>query len=1798
MSQLFYKYLVDELITDYFTTHKPEAGMKYYVLFEKQIHRDGLYDALSNTASAKPITITGIFENRQEWMEVDIYETYHFCPNSDGVSIIVGNETDTDNGYLTTLRNAVVNPNSGYNKYALINILSNNKLESITTAGINLLDEGGPLHQDIIFKNMLQKLEHVSILAYDKKCLEIYAESIRKRIEQNEADLFIFQDILSVLQNGTVNLLGKYNKFGYFPDRYCTDAGLITIDVKEFEKRIVDNAIHFERIKNILNSYTTEAYNELTKTYDNSLSNKIIKRPDNWYNIDYKEICDSVKKKAEQANYKFVSLQISDNHQAELVHSALPSLSQKSKKVYVLVCDNTDFATTKIKIDFNKSISDCCLVKEPNYKDVLHTQYSFAVNCSSLKLELKDRLVKCDIGKDNNKFTFYFLRLKVGIGTFEFVKPYFSITTKANITIKAPEDVDMITIGKGTNNIDFTDTLGDIEWKDNFKVKVNLNEYSEGVQLPIVFSEKKVLFNIEVDEKRIVPVKPPKLISEVWSASESTTFPGGNKGRIGSNEYNIEGRFFNLIELERRLASEKIYYLKRKTTSFTSSLEPVTLSLPTIVKEKIDAIYEYYTVNGYAPSLAYLDDMLYILYQEYLEAIHLVVTSIKQGEILTEQQYSLTKLGTIEDGDRIMLTPYHPLLVAYMMEFKNRYKGDKFENPKILKLVSPFYLMPYISFGNISRQPYCDEFTQDIKTWLFYETAGNTQQVRTYNITTKMVTGKIQEFKRHFKYLFQVPDSPIIISTIGIYDDTNVIKGLFELVKDEIKTSSEGIQRIEVHEYVKNLSEETFFEKLNRLNSEELICKELDKVGTTLNISNKDITPLQIIRQFFTRIDFYKHDIETCGNQIDYCHIAFYQMETGLEFTKSPTSILRTELSLDGLISIPSTSNKNGKTYTLGFGTDGLPNDLSEFGKIYNIAIDMNSLYANEKNYWANSYSPNCCFAKTYVFKDDVLLQSIYQKANWVTFINPEVDIDFFYRQKDLYVIHYTDQYTINAKYDSITVTQQTKQYDNMLTGYYDSCISDPNLKDKFRQTMMNYFNSLNGDWLLGIINKTDVQVREKISLVSACIMMRKFLSRNENVIWIPISLEEILRVTGNIGLEQDSLFSKKTLGVKGQMSDDLLMIGIEKENDEIKLYFYPIEVKASEGTSFIRTASEQVLKTYNVLKDTLFVDGGFVNDVYRTFFASQILTNTDKLWANGLISEEEYHFINSCRFHLLNMNYTISEKMKCKEMGYAATVSFIGTSAPDASIDMINEELPICHINVSLETCNACICNDDISSINQLLTSPIIVSDDVREFWRKQEDSMLKLTGSQEDSSSLQYINNVTLLDDIQTDFDIDGKNISVDNNCVFSHNDSTHIVVIDNIRTVDSDIDNDLEQGSTNGIESILKEKSDNEIIIGTKIIIGHSKINNEPVVFEPNNTKMVSHPNMGIIGTMGTGKTQFARSVIAQFSKESMHNVGGKPVGMLVFDYKGDYKDKEFLDAVGGSCYKFNYPFNPLKLVVNDEVIGMNLPAITADRIADSFAKAYGLGLKQQSNIKQVIIDTYKDAGITKDPSTWDNPVPTMEQVIEKYFEMYDANDKAFALFDKLRDYTIFTTDNSNCVSLFEWLNSVRVIDLTLYPDDTKKVIVSLILDLFYAEMRQLGGSLQKDGFRELRAMIMVDEAHQFLKKDFNSFRSIISEGRMFGVGMILSTQNVSDFKTSKEDYSQFILSWVIHHVNSISKAEIANIFGASDPNGERYMDFINKAKLFESVCKVGARVEGIRDLPFFELIQMDKRFIEPK
>ena len=1724
MSKSFYNYIAKELLLGYFKKNPLQKGSRYFMIIENEGHRNLLMDALNEVC--EPIIISGIYQGNNFDVQEEEYNTYVIKPSPDSPSIIIGYDKTSTEDYLTTIRNSVGVAGRKYENYGVIYILSDSILSSIVTACQDLQALGGPLHSNYVIRDIQEKAEEKISKDLERVYLNKHLIKISEYISDGTCSLFDFKHALDVLENGT--LRGHYNELDFFGDKAVYDGAFKPSD-EEMQVRVDKNHDIYRRVSDIMNE-DDEADKEklLQKFLDEKLSKKIIKN-ESWESIDFQEFLDSIERKAATANLELLDIVLpSERLMTSLVKNTKGNPQKKSTS-YVVVCDQADSQCERVIVAFNKELKKVST-------NTCKTQGQ------ELVVSVGDSLIKQSIGLNDNHHDFYILKLPCSKTFFKDIDKCFSINKKGEIVVEVPEDADVLRFGIGSNILSLP-LDNKVEWTDDacLEVPVIADDDNDQICFEVDFGNKQIKIILKLQLAKPIPPARPGTIEG--------TYVGGDV-IVDGRPRAVFSYWKKYLDWEQAFIMNGCSHINYVFNELIERYEPEyeILDLPDSVQTSLAQLFAYYKGHETVPSLCPINDELRELYKNYWKAVLEIIQAIPNSRCMLREEYLMTRLGVVSEWDKIYLSPFHPILVAYILEFDAQFDTEE-DSTFAKKLLSPFYLLPYIYVNDNPLRPYTDKYLSEIRNWLCYEGVNSKPQERTNDITTKMVWTKMRAFIRHFKYLFQDKDCPIIISTIGIADDTNVIKGILEFIRREY---AGGVQRIELHEYVDNIMEETFFEKLNRLDSIDAISRELESLDVKIE-SKGEYTSQEMIHQLFTRVSFYKHALDSTNGKIEYSHVAFYQMDTGNEFIRQVTNEMRTELSFNGLISIPSTINKSG-VYIIGYGTSGAK---EQHGYIYPMTTALNTLYANEEHEGSSVFSTDTCVAKRYKFSKLELLNSIYENANWVTFINPEVDINFFYKQ-DLYVIHYTDQYTINAKYDSITVTKHVDQYENMLRKPYEKYALSEERFQHFNKTMMDYFNCLNGSWMLDIVNKTEDQIREKMSIVAASVAMLHFMKRNHNLHWIPVSLEEILRVTGSIGLPKEYIFSKKTLGVEGAMSDDLLMIGLDATDEsDLKLYLYPVEVKFSKNSSMSDKAGKQVSQTFTQLKEHLFGDANFTKNIYRTFFASQFLANAEKLNANNLLSDEEYNEIEKCRYELLNLRYTLQGKLPVKEMGNAAIISFFSHSPHNLSTSLV-DNVPVCEVHFSELECFQFVAEPDGKHLDFLKTNLIHIDNDTL----NAIDNPIAPEVSETDESVVEM---TEILED-----DDDGN---------FSEQDTetTQVIMTTSSNTIVPD--------------SVKPSVTDSHKI---KILVGHTQYGHREVVFEPNNTKMVSHPNLGIIGTMGTGKTQFARSVIAQFTKESVHNVGGKPVGILVFDYKGDYKDKEFLDTVGGTCYKFNYPFNPLKLVVNDEVEGMNLPAITADRISDSFAKAYGLGLKQQSNIKQVIIETYADAGITKDPETWNNPVPTMEQVIEKYFSIYDANDKAYALFDKLRDYTIFTSDNSNCVSLFEWLDSVRVIDLTLYPDDTKKVIVSLILDLFYAEMRQMGGSQQKDGFRELRAIIMVDEAHQFLKKDFNSFRSIISEGRMFGVGMILSTQNISDFKSQKEDYSQFILSWVIHHVNSISRSEIASIFGASDSNGERYMDFINKAKLFESVCKIGSRVEGVRDLPFFELIQKDPRF----
>lgn len=1753
MLKSFYKYIVDELLIHYFEQHPITPGKRYYLIIENKVQRDGLLQVLKDSIYARPITIEHIFNGKEYGVQEEGYETFCIAPQHSDYSLIIGNSENATEDYLTTLRNSVSSPASPYSKYGVLYILSNNRLESLTTASIDLQNVGMPLNTIYIKENIEQKIENCLMNSNEKYYLKDHLIHIAAKIGDGGYTLFDFKEVLSVLQKGTIK--DHFSTLGYFEDDEIYEMFFERTE-KEMQERISQNSFLYNQISDILTqSDGDECRDRLAKYLDDKLANELAHSED-LNDIDFSDIARSVEKKNASATLAFEDVKLAEDNSSVQIVKKTKGNEKKKSTTYVIICDNTAADKTKIRISFSS--------------DIKGLNSDGQTNGRFLYLEVGKDARSFTVGKDNNIHKFFIVRIPTKPGTFDSIHSYFSINKKGVVNIDVPEDVSVLYFGTGLTLVQ--PNFGTVDWEDDYLLNIPLEceDDSDKINLSVSFKDQKTDFVINLSSSRVQPKSPMAIFEYIWTKcktfreSEVNSIESSSFAKIycDEEEFSVYEPYRKYLALEKQMIEDNNYSLAYSESERKYMGQYVYL--PDNVQNIIDRIFEYFKREKTIPSLAYIDDELEALYKQYLYEVTVgTINVIPETRTLNREELGITMLGVVEGPEHIMFTPFHPLIVAFMLEFKERFDDQDFQS-HLLKLISPFYLIPYLYYHGKEMRPYADKETEELKTWLFYENAHNAQQARTYDITTKMVHDKITEFIGHFNYLFQDKNCPVVISTIGISDDSNVIKGIVEFIKDQYVSGL--VQCIEIHEYVDNMLSETFFERLNRLNSDDLIVKELELIKC--QIDSKDYTAHEIIRQLFSRVSFYKHELNEHNQRIDYCHIAFYQMNTGTQYITPPSNDMRVELSMGGLISIPSTLSKN-YDYNIGFGSKGLRYD----GTIYPVVASLNTLYANARNGGRNQFQKSICVAKSFTYKSSELLESIYENANWVTFLHPEVDIDFFYKQ-DLYVVHYTDQYTINAKYDSITVTRHIDQYMNMLRMAYERYTSNSTNIERFNDTMKDYFNSLNGSWLLGIINKNEFQIREKLSIVAASIVMKHFLKRSKDVIWLPISLDEILRVSGSIGLPKDYLFTAKDLGVQGALSDDLLMMGLDISTpNHPKLIIYPVEVKLAKSGAHLSKGELQVTKTYQVLKDHLLGRQGFTKDVYKTFFASQFLTNADKLKANDLLTEEEYDIISRYRFNLLNVEYEITDDVKNDYIGHAALVYFYSSVTHKLETKFVND-VPVCHIDLSQSACFQSIANPEHKLIEYLSSGEIYISD----------DDYATITGT--------FVPNEAPIDAESEGLDLPvGDGIQPSAAVCPKTEQST--------ATQDSaeEIENkDPESGASDSIKApveILEIEGDIQRAI--RLVVGNSKANDAEIIFEPNNTRMVSHPNMGIIGTMGTGKTQFARSIIAQLSKEGKHNVGGKPVGILVFDYKGDYRDAEFLNTVGSEkAYKYNLPFNPLKLVLTEELEGMNLPAITANRISDSFGKAYSLGVKQQNTIKQLILDTYADFGITKDPQTWGKVPPTMADVVEKFFEEYDANDSVYALFSTLRDYTIFTEDTTKCVSLFEWLDKVRVIDLTLYPDDTKKLIVSLILDLFYAEMQQLGGSAQRDGYRELRAMIMVDEAHQFLRKDFTALRKIISEGRMFGVGMILSTQNISDFKTAKEDYTQFILSWMIHHVNSISRSEISSIFGASDPNGDRYMDFINKAKLFESVCKIGARVEGVRDLPFFELVEKDERF----
>jgi len=343
-----------------------------------------------------------------------------------------------------------------------------------------------------------------------------------------------------------------------------------------------------------------------------------------------------------------------------------------------------------------------------------------------------------------------------------------------------------------------------------------------------------------------------------------------------------------------------------------------------------------------------------------------------------------------------------------------------------------------------------------------------------------------------------------------------------------------------------------------------------------------------------------------------------------------------------------------------------------------------------------------------------------------------------------------------------------------------------------------------------------------------------------------------------------------------------------------------------------------------------------------------------------------------------------------------------------------------------------------------------------------------------------------------------------------------------------------------------------------------------------------------NIGVVGDLGTGKTQLLKSLIYQLACSSRENRGVSP-RFLIFDYKKDYSGDDFVAAVGARVVK------PYKLPINlfdTSTIGESA-APWLDRFrffADVLDKIYsGIGPVQRDKLKQAVKRAYEACGAA-------GRQPTIYDIHAEYKALLGGkSDSPLAIIDDLVDMEIFTADPAEAQGFDKFLDGVVVISLgALGQDDrTKNMLVAVMLNMFYEYMLKIPKRPFQGSDPQLRVLdsyLLVDEADNIMRYEFDVLRKVLLQGREFGTGVILASQYLRHFKVNATDYREPLLTWFIHKVPNVTAAELGALGFTSDLGElvDRVKTLPNHQCLFKSFNAPG---DVIRGTPFYELKRPD-------
>ncbi|ABV87635.1 conserved hypothetical protein [Shewanella pealeana ATCC 700345] len=1675
------------------------------------------------------------------------------CGHSRLLPVLHSEDSNTAPGFtenfISHLRDEVAGQFGEFEDCALL-VIHNSMLDTLINSAENVAQPASIWHPEQIKQAMYKLIDDVNGTRKVSECL---LEHRFNQIVDDGATMFGFEKLYNALLDGDL----KFSELGLL-----NDPAILTWDGKpeQINKRLDENKRLYEDIERITHHFPNELEEKLA---EKDFGSKFVERNFGGEGLESwkTELEFSACKQEQEANRKnLLELESEVILQGELIaknKSETKAGRRERHLILVIEEDQQDFGFELTFIGGKIERKQCSILH--NKTDLI--EIANPVNSGGKRSRVtvtgaytgKAMFFTLDLKREKTAERYKFKVLVIRSGDFYIdafrnnflIEPPTSSKKTARITLQTEDSSFVIGIDGGKEGtkavLDEIGQVFDNETTSEINFEQIANE-SDELHFVVKGQDSWLTFNVEgaiaTDSLTLPLILDKDRFTRLYQDDYLGSFNRAkNKVLLDNKELSPKGKRLTLLQWEAEIV-DGLLLTRRDEQQNPLSLNDIEATYPSLFVA-YRALFDYYHEHRTLPSLCSWGPEYRVLAGQVVKQYNDAISAIGDDILLTAEQKQLINIGFATFSGQEFITPFHPMVIAYYLSLAEHVTLDQSHSFKTLPKVTldrlnargllPFIYDPIHGFA-------FSQLEKENSFWLELVP----QQDTSFSYVRKLVKDKVGEFKNAFSALFNAgPKATLIINSVNNKSNHEIFMGLVDFVK----ANKDKVCQVHVNLYDDKLVYSEFDRFAETASYDELKnLYELDK-GAVREQADMIIDLLR------TRLTYSKFENGKIDGKQAYSHLSFFRNNSKVEPRDVNVDKQLSGVVCHGLMAGEAAANKQDSYFT----AFGLKNVDTEGQAHLQIAQKLGGLIKPAR---LSSEPTGNSKSMALVVSDNfrALLERSYVSSIWTTIIDPKVTLDFFENAKDMVLIHYSDNYTNSANYDAITVTRQTELYKKVL--------------EQDEGGITEEFNAFNGEWLLKMITANANERKEKKGIIGAYKFVNCLLSQSD-ITWVPLSVAEMIRVTGNIGLKMsDSDFSRNVQGYKsGLISDDVLFVGFKDK----QMYVLPLEVK----TGIKQTHSKGVqqakeLKRY--LCEDILGRNDFAGMLYRGLFIRQVLMQIDKYELYNLYSDTYFDGFLADREWWLQGDYSIAELANYPDgfmLSHVENDTFFEADFNEVD-DILKIQLPISYLKQLVSTPLRELMTD--VRPEQLCHIPekyLLVAANSSET-RKQPEQDLpepQTTTQQSTSTDTHTISSraIELSDFLPT------KDPIKDAELVEKDSDTAH---------------SDLNVPSkTAGQTPVSQPEQDNEPI---KILVGHDVRDNAEVYWEPTNTAKFMNTNSGIIGTMGTGKTQCTKSVVTQLYRQQARNVDGKAIGILIFDYKSDYVDEKFLTATNGK--KFNLhklPYNPLSLFGDTPM----LPVHTARGFSETMGKAFGLGQKQQLKLRKLIGEAYELAGIKKgDQSTWSKPAPTISDIWALFEETEPTEDSLYAALESLYELEIFEDNHEKCTSLYELVDGITVVELAGYPSEIQNLVVALTMDLFYSQMQKQGKPEVQGDFRQVTKLLLVDEADNFMSQNFPSLRKVLKEGREYGVGVILSTQDITHFKTSENDYSSYILSWIVHRVSQIKNQDIKSIFNKDDKSDqENLMKSIRELDKHYSLYVDGdKKVQKIKDKAFWELL----------